>query len=153
MERGDAMMPFKENPPLRPNPSSPSPQRVLLVDEDEEDLRYFSTLLGRMGYSVRAFVDHRAAVECLEHGYFDLVILSQVNPARETHRLVEFTLGRDRHTPVVVLTCCLDISCYLRATQLGATDYRVKPLTPGEFERVVKTHCQPRHGQITTNAS
>jgi FixJ family two-component response regulator len=68
--------------------------------------------------------------------------VSQGSPAFETRNLVQLTLARDRHKPVVVLTRCLEMKCYLDAMQLGAADYVEKPLTPREFERVVKTHYQ-----------
>jgi DNA-binding NtrC family response regulator len=137
----------------RPTQSSIPRGRVLLVDEDAEDLKYFITLLGRMGYSVRAFMKYREAEGCLECEYFDFVIVNQGSPAFEAHHLVELILARDRHTPVVVLTRCLEMSCYLEAMQLGAVDYLEKPLAPAELERLVTTHCQPRQGEISACAS
>ena len=127
--------------------------RILLVDEDEHDLEYFTTLLARMGYSVRAFMNYREAEGCLEHEHFDFVIVSQGSPAFESHDLVQLTLARDRHTRVVVLTRCLEMNCYLEAMQLGAADYLEKPLAPAEFEHLVRTHCQPRKGEVSAGAS
>ena len=86
-------------------------------------MKHFTTLLGRMGYSVRAFLNYREAEVCLEHEHFDFVIVSQGSPAFETRDLVQLTLARDRHKPVVVLTRCLEMKCYLEAMQLGAADY------------------------------
>jgi len=117
--------------------------RVLLVDEDDKDLKYFTTLLARMGYSFQAFANHREAAGCLEHEHFDFVIVSQGSPAFETQPIVELILARDRHTPLVVLTRCLEMKCYLEAMQLGAADYIEKPLAPADFEHLVTTHCQP----------
>jgi two-component system phosphoglycerate transport system response regulator PgtA len=119
--------------------------RILLVDEDEKDLKYFTTLLGRMGYSVRAFMNHREAEGCLEHEHFDFVIVSQGSPAFETRALVQLTLARDRHKPVVVLTRCLEMNCYLEAMQLGAVDYLEKPLAPAEIIALLETFI-PRRG-------
>jgi DNA-binding NtrC family response regulator len=141
------MVPFSEYRPLSPPLSSPPRQSVLLVDEDAKDLKHFTTLLERMGYAVRAFADYREAEGSLEHGYFDLVIMSQGGPDFETRRLVAFTLGRDRYTPVVVLTRCLERKWYLQDMQLGAADYFEKPLSPAELERLVATHCKPQQGK------
>jgi len=127
--------------------------RVLLVDEDEKDLKYFTTLLGHMGYSVRAFANYQEAEGCLEHEHFDSVIVNQGSPAFESHRLVELTLARNRHTPVVVLTRNLEMNCYLEAMQLGAADYLEKPLAPAEFEHLVTTHFRPRQGESSAGAS
>ena len=143
------MMPSDNEPSPHPTRSSLPRGRILLVDEEERDLKYFTTLLGRMGYSVQAFLNYREAEGCLEHEHFDFVIVSQGSPAFETRDLVQLTLGRDLHTPVVVLTRCLEMKCYLEAMQLGAADYLEKPLAPAELERLVTTHCQPRQGEIS----
>ena len=90
------MMPGNGKPPLHPTQFLLPRGRILLGDEDEKDLKYFSTLLGRMCYSVRAFVSCREAQGCLEHEHFDFVIVSQGSPAFETHDLVQLTLARDR---------------------------------------------------------
>lgn len=146
------MMPSDREPSPYPTQSSLPRGRILLVDEDEKDLKHFTTLLGRMGYSVRAFLKHREAEECLEHEHFDFVIVSQGSPAFETRDLVQLTLARDRHKPVVVLTRCLEMKCYLEAMQLGAADYLEKPLAPTELERLVTTHFKPRQGEISAGA-
>ena len=78
---------------------------------------------------------------------------AQGSPALEALPLVELTLARNRHTPVVVLTRYLEMSCYPEAMQLGAADYLEKPLAPAEFEHLVTTHCQPRQGEISADAS
>ena len=127
--------------------------RVLLVDEDEKDLKYFTTLLGRMGYSVRAFSNYQEAEGCLEREHFDSVIVNQGSPAFESHRLVERALVRNRRTPVVVLARCLEMNCYLEAMQIGALDYLEKPLAPVEFERVVTTHFEPPQVERGAKAS
>ena len=147
------MTPDNNQPFLYPAQTLLPRGRILLVDEDEKDLKYFITLLGRMGYSVRAFMNYREAEGCLEHEHFDIVIVSQGSPAFETRDLVQLTLARDRHKPVVVLTRCLEMKCYLEAMQLGAVDYLEKPLAPPEFERLVTTHCRPRQGEISAGAS
>ena len=146
-------MPGNGKTPLHPTQFLLPRGRILLVDEDEKDLKYFTTLLGRMGYSVRAFMKYREAEGCLECEHFDFVIVNQGSPAFEAHHLVELILARDRHTPVVVLTRCLEMKCYLEAMQLGAADYLEKPLGPAEFEHLVRTHCQPRRGEASANAS
>lgn len=144
------MVPFNEYRPLSPPPSAPPRQSVLLVDEDAKNLKHFTARLERMGYSVRAFADYRQAEGCLEHGYFDLVIMSQSGPEIDAHRLVAFTLGRDRHPPEVVLTRCLEMKSHFEAMHLDPTDYFEEPLSPAELERLVATHCKPRQGEFSS---
>ena len=143
------MKPDNDQQFLYPTQSLPPRVKILLVDEDEKDLEHFTMLLECRGYSVRPFLNYREAEGCLEHEHFDIVIVSQGSPAFETRDLVQLTLALDRHKPVVVLTRCLEMNCYLEAMQLGAVDYLEKPLAPAEFEHLVTTHCTPRHGEIS----
>jgi len=110
-------------------------------------------LLLRSGYAVKSFLNYPEAEGCLEHEDFDFVILNQGGPVFEAHRLVALVLARNRNTPVVVVTRCLEMKSYLEAMQLGAADYLEKPVTPAEFERTVMMHCQPRQGEISAQAS
>ena len=147
------MLPVNEDLPLRLPQSSPLGHRVMLVDEDTRDLKYFTSLLESVGLSVQAFSDHREAEGYLEHGDFDLVIMCQGSPVLETCRLTRFTTGRNRYTPVVVPSRHPEIKCYVEAIQHGASDYLEKPLSPVELERLVATYCKPRQGEITAQAS
>ena len=129
------------------------PPRVLLVDENGKDLEYFTMLLGRSGYAVRPCTNYKEAEDWLEHKNFDVVIVDQGSPAFEAHRLVALVLARNRQTPVVVLTRCLEMESYLDAMQLGAVDYLENPVTPAEFDYTVTTYCQPRQGEVSAQAS
>jgi two-component system phosphoglycerate transport system response regulator PgtA len=137
--------------PYPPPTQTVLPQRnALLVDEDEKDLDYFGPLLCHLGYAVRPFASYQEAESCLEHDHFDFVIVNQGSPAFEARRLVELALTRSRHTPVVVLTRCLEMNCYIEAMQLGAADYVEKPLSPAVFKHLVTTHARPRTREIST---
>lgn len=118
--------------------------RVLLVDSDRKDLQYYTALLWHLGYVVRPFASYQEAQCCLEREPIDIVIASQGGPAFEAHGLLELVLARHRRTPVVVLTRCLDMRCYLEAMQMGAVDYIEKPLALTDIEYLITTHAQPR---------
>jgi DNA-binding NtrC family response regulator len=51
---------------------------------------------------------------------------------------VDFKLVEiDRGLPVVVVARCLDMGSYIKAMQLGATDYLVEPLMAWEVGRLL----------------
>jgi DNA-binding NtrC family response regulator len=138
---------------LHASPFSPPRGRALLLDENEKDLKYFTTLLERMAYSVRPITKYQEAEGCVEHEPFDFIIVSPGSPAFAAHRLVEHTLARHQHTPVVVLTRCLEMNCLFAAKLLGTADYLEKDLTPAEFEHLVTEHCRPSQGAMPGRAS
>lgn len=147
------MTPFHEEPDPHTVPSLSAGKRVLLVDEDASDLKHFTILLEQMDLSIWAFTDYREGERFLAHGNFDLVIVGKRGSDSEACRLAQFTLSRERYTPVVVLTRCLEIEGYVRATQLGAVEYLQKHLTPTELKRVVLTHLRPRQADKSTGST
>jgi len=74
------MMPGHDKQPLHPTQFLLPVEGSCWLMRMKKILKYFTTLLGRMGYSVRAFVNYREAEECLKHEHFDSVIVSQGSP-------------------------------------------------------------------------
>jgi len=118
--------------------------RVLLVDGNPRDLEYFHSVLEAEGFEVCAETSCAEGVKRLEQEAFDFVLVDQGSPAFESRTLLERAVEIDRHLPVVVLTRCLDMRCYLEAMQLGAVDYVEKPLSPAEALHLMETHLRPR---------
>jgi len=116
------------------------PKKVLLVDEEAGDLRTLRLTLEGQGFEVFTCATHEAGVQCLETKPFDFVVVSQGSQAFEGRSLLERANQLDRRQPVLVLTRCLDMPCYLEAMQLGAIDYLEKPVPPADLLRFVRTH-------------
>ncbi len=113
---------------------------VLLVDENRDDLHYFSSILQHQGYEVRGSESFEEGTRLLDSEAFDFIIVSQGGPKFEGRRVLEHANRIDRHLPFVVVARCLDMECYLEAMQLGAVDYLAQPVSVQELERVVDTH-------------
>ncbi len=128
--------------------------RILLIDEDLEDLEYHARVLEGQGHEVFATGSYGRGAELAESGDYDFVMVGQGSPAfegkivlerikdiRQQSRLLSPTPW---DTPVLVLAHTLDMGCYLEAMQLGAADYVEKPVRPTEMRRILKAHLQPR---------
>jgi DNA-binding NtrC family response regulator len=138
------MPPRAEKRPVPKPPHSVARLQFLLVDEDHNDLNYYRELLEEQGYKVCIADSYEGAARCLEGKSFDFILVGQGTSAFEGRCVVERALSLDQRRPVVVLSRCLDIDCYLEAMQLGAVDYLEKPVSPAEMARVVRTHLRPR---------
>lgn len=88
--------------------------KLLLTDEDLDELRGYSKSLNHLGYDVRSFASYGAAATCLARENFDLVIVSQGTSNSEGRQVVARAIVQDRHTPVLVLTRSIDVSCTWR---------------------------------------
>jgi DNA-binding NtrC family response regulator len=122
-------------------------RKLLLVDPNFRDLEYYRSVLLGQGHAVTACASYTEGALLLRKDSFDLIIVNQGSRNFEGRVLVERAIEIDRHMPVLVLTECLDIGCYLEAMQLGATDYVEKPQRADEVARLVETHVQ-RHYQL-----
>ena len=125
-----------KNPPLLH-------RKVLLVDENWRDLRYYAGILQGQGHEVRVVPSYAEGWLALDKEHFDFVIVSQGSRAFEGRVLLQHAIEIERRLPVLVLTDCLDMGCYLEAMQLGAADYLEKPVLPSELLRLIETHIRP----------
>ena len=121
-------------------------RRVLVVDEDLDDLIYYSAVLQHRGYEVRSSSSYSDGATCLEGEDFDLIIVSQGSSNFEGRRVLARAIEKDRHTPVLVFTKSVHMPCYMEAIQLGALDYLEKPLPPSEIEELVAKHLRSPAG-------
>jgi DNA-binding NtrC family response regulator len=116
--------------------------RVLLVDEEPEDLDTCRAVLQGKKFEVRICRSYAEGLRCLDSEVFDLLIVSQGSRAFEGRPVLEHATEIDRRLPVLVVTRHHDMGCYLEAMQLGAADYVEKPLDVAEMVRMVETHLR-----------
>jgi len=124
----------------QPRPKAISPvarQKVLLVDENGRDLKYYRLILESHDFDVSVCKSFEAGVECLETENFDFVMVDQGTSEFEGRMVVDRALQLNRYLPVLVVTALLDIRCYVEAIQMGALDYLEKPLAPSFLLRLV----------------
>ena len=95
----------------RPQPNTL--RKVLLVDENAQDLRSYAEILKLQGCDVRACDSFQEGKSNLEGGSFDLVIVSQGSPAFEARPLIERAVGADCGLPVFVVTGCVTMQASL----------------------------------------
>ena len=121
-------------------------RRLLVVDEDLDDLLYYSAVLQHHGYEVRSIPSYSDAATCLECEDFDLVIVSQGSSDFEGRHVLVRAIEKERHTPVLVFARSVDMPCYMEAIQLGALDYIEKPLPPSEIGKLVAKYLRTHLG-------
>jgi len=114
--------------------------KVLLVDEEAGDLRILRLILEGQGFEVSTCTTFEAGIQCLNAETFDFVVVSQGSQAFEGRRVLDRAMQLDRHRPVLVVTRCIEMPCYLEAMQMGAIDYLEKPVPPADLLRFVRAH-------------
>lgn len=116
--------------------------RLLLVDDNIDDLLYYTSILQHLAYEVRPCASFTEAANLFARDDFDLVIVSQGGTSFEGRSVLARAIEADRGTPVLVLTRNASMDCYVEAMQLGAFDYLEKPLSPSEVGHLVAYHLR-----------
>jgi serine/threonine-protein kinase len=106
--------------------NSPS---ALIVDDDAALLRIHARALTNRGYRVETAPDGRAATQALEKGGFD-VILSDIDmPTMNGIELLQRVRAHDPDVPVILITGAPSLETAVKAVELGAMRYLVKPVS------------------------
>ena len=126
--------------PLAPAPGKPRRQHVLLVEDNDKDLRLLSGQIEDRGYDLSVAHDGEAALQKILAGGVDLVLLDIFLPGMDgfevCQRLKESAETRD--IQVALITCLKDLEGKIKGMELGADDYLVKPVDGRELSVRVK---------------
>jgi DNA-binding NtrC family response regulator len=115
-------------------------RRILVVDNDLEDLLLYSAILQHEGYEVRSIASHKEAAGCIGREKFDLIIVSQGTAAFEGRSVLARAFERNQRVPVIVLSRSWDTDYCLEALRMGAADCRVKPAAACEVAELAGRH-------------
>ena len=96
--------------------------KILLV-EDEIDLNNIVTkYLKKNGYSVDSVFDGEEALDYLEYGEYDLVILDVMMPKLNGFEVIKELRNKGNHTSVLMLTARDSADDKVKGLDLGADD-------------------------------
>jgi DNA-binding response OmpR family regulator len=124
-------------------------QRVLVVDDEPETVKYLSANLRVRGYDVLCAYDGREALKvCGEHE-FNLVVLDIMLPGLDGLQVCR-AIRQQSDVPILVLSALGQEEDIVRALDLGADDYLTKPFGVEELLARVRAVLR-RVTQATTD--
>ena len=102
---------------------------ILVVDDNEMNIRVLEALLAGRGYNVRTALDGEIALEEVEKAVPDLILLDVMMPRIDGFGVLERLRKNPatRLVPVVMLTALSDLDSNVKAVELGADDFLTKP--------------------------
>jgi DNA-binding NtrC family response regulator len=119
--------------------------RILIVDDDRSIRRTLEKFLGSEGYEVTTAHDAPSAVTAvLGSDPTDLVLLDLGLPGGSGFDVLTALADREVKPTVVVVTARDDMQSTVKAIQLGAYEYVVKPVDIDRLRTVVKTALESR---------
>lgn len=140
--------PKQENRPVVKLPiagsSSNEAGRVLLVDDEEAIRRICEVALRRVGFQVDTAAEGRAAIGLLQQHRYHVVVSDIGMPGLDGLQLLREVRGHDLDVPVVLMTGNPDVETAVRAIELGALRYLIKPFLPKDMVQTVRSAVQLR---------
>jgi sigma-B regulation protein RsbU (phosphoserine phosphatase) len=118
--------------------------RVLIADDQHSVVEALRLLLKTAGYQTESVPSPQAVLDALENDSFDALMLD-LNYTRDTTsgaeglELLSRIQAVDRNLPVVVMTAWGNMELAIRAMQLGASDFILKPWENARVLATLKT--------------
>ena len=102
---------------------------VIAVLDDEPQMRKaLGRLLRLHGYEVALFENGQSLIGALAQGSLDCILLDLHMPGLNGFGVLHFLAGQPSRPPVIVITGHDEPGNAARATELGASDYLLKPV-------------------------
>ena len=122
----------------------------ILVVEDEKDLNNIITKhLKKNNFSVDSVFNGEEALEYLEYGTYDLIILDIMLPKLNGYEVVKKLRENKNETAVLMLTARDSIDDKIKGLDLGADDYLIKPFDFGELLARIRALVRRKYGNTS----
>ena len=109
---------------------SESAETILIVDDEALNLDMLSRRLQRSGFTVSLAGGGREALQAVDQGSFDLVLLDQMMPNVSGNEVLAHirTAWTPEQLPVIMVTAVAESDRIAEALEAGANDYITKPI-------------------------
>lgn len=107
--------------------------RLLLAEDEKSLMKALKAILERNGYTVDTVEDGEAALEYLETGSYDGVIMDWMMPKMDGLTALRKMRENSDQTPVLLLTAKAEIDDKVEGLDSGANDYLTKPFASKEL--------------------
>ncbi|MXY13544.1 MAG: response regulator [Chloroflexi bacterium] len=122
---------------------APDRRRILAVDDDPHALRYIRDSLQKSGYNPVVTVDPGEVDRLLEESQPDLVLLDLMLPGSDGIDVMR-AIQVKADVPVIFLSAYGQQENIIRALDLGAADYIVKPFSTAELAARIRAALRKR---------
>ena len=122
------------------------PKKILVVDDNLDTVQILTAVLLRGGYVVIAARDGVEAVQKVQQEKPAMVLSDLMMPKLDGFGVMEAMRADPgmNQIPVLIISAKVDPTSKARGIELGAKDYIVKPINPGEVLKKVQQHLQEK---------
>jgi two-component system response regulator HydG len=111
--------------------------KILVVDDEASHRKMIEAVLSDEGYEIKQAGDGQAAIDAVEKGFFDLILMdirmAEVSGLEALRQIKEISPG----IPIIIMTAYASVDSAVDALKSGAYDYLTKPLDIDELKILV----------------
>jgi DNA-binding response OmpR family regulator len=111
---------------------TPQPHRVLVVEDEPLDRAFVAEVLRSPAHEILEVADATSARQVLNSEHIDLMVLDLMLPDEHGLELLASLRSQDS-VPILVVSGVSAVSERIAALRMGADDFVVKPVDPGEL--------------------
>ena len=112
--------------------------KILIVDDDRVLLKSLSQILEKNGYKVEIATTGQETIKKTQESWFNLVLLDISLPDKDGLELMKLLNESSQATDVIIITANTNIEFAIRALNMGATAYILKPLKIDHLLETIK---------------
>lgn len=124
--------------------------KLLLAEDEAAMRRALAELLRQEGYEVDALPDGVSALEAIQTGSYDLILLDVMMPGLSGFEVVRAAREQGIRTPILMLTAKGELDDKVTGLDAGADDYLTKPFQTRELLARLRALCR-RNEKATDN--
>lgn len=122
----------------------------ILVVEDEKDLNNIITKhLKKNNFSVDSVFNGEEALEYLDYGTYDLIILDIMLPKVNGYEVIKKLRENKNEIAILMLTARDSVEDKIKGLDLGADDYLIKPFDFGELLARIRALVRRKYGNTS----
>ena len=124
-------------------PSTSSPRRILVVDDDRDTRQLSVDVLAGSGYDVEAALDGAAGWEALQDNSYDLIVTDNQMPRMTGMEMIEKLRAARMAVPVIMATRHLPLNAFTRKPWLKPNATLQRPFSNDDLLKTVKQILHP----------
>jgi len=126
--------------------------KILIVDDDSSHRMMLNATLSDAGYQVFEASDGEEAIDMVEQGFYDLIMLDLKMKNVDGIEALMHIKQISPAIPILIMTAYASVKTAVEALRLGAFDYLVKPLDMDEVRHTLKKTLDYHQLQIENRA-
>lgn len=134
---------------MQPDPAQDKIPEILIVDDSPSTLQLLSEIFQQRGYTIRAALSGRLALQSLASAIPDIVLLDITMPDMNGYEICQTMKANDatKDIPVIFISGLTKSIDVVKGFSVGGVDYVTKPFQVKEVVARVETHLELQRQQ------